>query len=68
MKLELTDEEADLLWSLLTESADGERRDARLFWTEELRETREMLEQRANAYVEIANRISAEQAKEKKPS
>jgi hypothetical protein len=62
MWINLPKEDLDLLWSLLTTSADAERKDAALFWRREDGELSKRLNLRADKYVNIANTIQKAQA------
>ncbi|MGK9085239.1 hypothetical protein KXR64_14285 [Brucella intermedia] len=65
MWIKLEDKEVELLKGLLPEMAAGERRDAQLFWNDDVagnKEAREACVGRAEQYEALANKIIAREA------
>jgi hypothetical protein len=62
MWINLDDQQLEYVKAAMIAFAEGNERDAKLFWTEELRETRERLEQEAKDYRVIAAKIDEAKA------
>jgi hypothetical protein len=62
MWINLDEKQLDLIKEGVIALAEGNERDAKLFWTEDVRDTRERLEGEAKAYRGIANKIDETKA------